>query len=1012
MLSLFWLVGSSWCSSIPHTRLWAQAPAKVTDLEEDEDDELRRTPGLIATYTVPNGQVAEFTRVEALPAYHLFSGEVPDPRITAFGWTVRWQGVIEVRSPGKYRLGAITSGPATITVAGQKLLELTQASSERAQGPEVELEFGLHPLEIEFTHTAVAPRFQAYWVGETFAWEPIPPHVLGHRTAPPATTISLEQGWLQLEEHSCVACHRPAQGTLAQSLQTRPGPHLTNVGARTNAAYIYHWLGNPQELRPGAVMPQMFAANKQGDLERHAVALFLASLGKSEIPNRKLSPDQQKQWPGLGEVLFQQTGCLVCHAAQGKTPARAVLQQLGQKTTPEHLAQFLLNPTATDPSGRMPAFQLKPDEAHQLALYLTQRDAKVAEPLKLPQLPELSEVQAALLGQRISEATVLELATQPLADQMIRLGRRIVQTRRCANCHELKIPGEEQLWQPVPAESPFATIATLKRGGCLSETPQNAGQTPHFATNLDRTSVTQALSVLRDLPAAKAPGHSAQLTLQRLNCIGCHERNAQGGLAPELVAKLTLNQTEQNAESVSPPPLTGVSQRLLAGYFTDVLEQGRRARPWMALRMPQFIKGHVTGLGHGLASLEGEPQATEAFRPTPNPELAAAGRALLGEKGFSCFKCHDLLDVTAQGTRAPELSLASERINFVWFDRWLRDPQRLQPGTRMPTIFPNGKSQYEDILQGNPEQQRLAIWHYLLASKSLPYPEGLKSRTPEVARATTKPLLVRTFLPGTTPRGMAVQFPNQVHLAFDAQACRLAYSWTGEFLDMSPVWNGRGGQRAGIKGATFWTAPEGFPWTVTSSASEIPDYTQRGTDTSLGAELPHDGQLHPVKLHFTGYKTSAVGPEFRYRLDLDNERLAEFTEHVETLAAPSGPGLRREVSVKVPRGQFVWLQVGIPESPPQWLSKTNEQGELKDGETESAAKALLIRQGGQVYYLFLKEPDPGAVWLTQQQGNQRRLLLRLPSVGEKGGVSVSLHLWKPVQPSLEDLQTRWTTPQP
>jgi hypothetical protein len=89
-------------------------------------------------------------------------------------------------------------------------------------------------------------------------------------------------------------------------------------------------------------------------------------------------------------------------------------------------------------------------------------------------------------------------------------------------------------------------------------------------------------------------------------------------------------------------------------------------------------------------------------------------------------------------------------------------------------------------------------------------------------------LVVRTFLQGLTPRSLAIRFPNGVHLAYDAQRCQLAYLWRGEFLDMGPVWTGRGGQPAQLGGPILWTSPDGFPWEVMPPGVEnVPDFASR-----------------------------------------------------------------------------------------------------------------------------------------------------------------------------------------
>ena len=109
--------------------------------------------------------------------------------------------------------------------------------------------------------------------------------------------------------------------------------------------------------------------------------------------------------------------------------------------------------------------------------------------------------------------------------------------------------------------------------------------------------------------------------------------------------------------------------------------------------------------------------------------MLEAGRTLVGAKGFGCTKCHDMLGVASQGTRGPELSFVPRRVNFDWYLRWMTDPQRIQPGTRMPTVFLSGQSPHKEILGGDPQQQRLAVWQYLQRSRSLPPPDGLQSPT-------------------------------------------------------------------------------------------------------------------------------------------------------------------------------------------------------------------------------------------------------------------------------------------
>jgi mono/diheme cytochrome c family protein len=51
------------------------------------------------------------------------------------------------------------------------------------------------------------------------------------------------------------------------------GPTLTQVGSRLNAAWIFHWLKDPQNLRPGAIEPN----RNMTDEDAQALTAFLMS---------------------------------------------------------------------------------------------------------------------------------------------------------------------------------------------------------------------------------------------------------------------------------------------------------------------------------------------------------------------------------------------------------------------------------------------------------------------------------------------------------------------------------------------------------------------------------------------------------------------------------------------------------------------------------------------------------------------------------------------------------------
>ena len=159
--------------------------------------------------------------------------------------------------------------------------------------------------------------------------EPLSPHSLLHTISNPELVDSFTAGRLTIEENNCVLCHRPSDSLkISKSLETRPGPRLTDAGARLKAGWIFHWLENPQHLRPEAVMPRLFTADKQGMLERYAVAVYLASHGS--LPDESKDPPAEATL-NEGHRLFNQTGCARLPSAARKIARPGDIRELEQQ---------------------------------------------------------------------------------------------------------------------------------------------------------------------------------------------------------------------------------------------------------------------------------------------------------------------------------------------------------------------------------------------------------------------------------------------------------------------------------------------------------------------------------------------------------------------------------------------------------------------------------------------------------------------------------------------------------
>lgn len=999
----------------------------AAEVDEDEEDDQGLPPaGLIATYKSSGTSDASFSRLEPTPAVLLSESESPDPRLQPGAWAVQWTGQLQVLQPGAYRFSATLSGTVSVKVDETVVLEGESAKVEEISGSEIDLPFGLHQVSIDYKPSPSQARLRLMWESDQFAKEPLPATALSHQSQQWSETdaggwlSSFAQGQLIAEEHACIACHSASdEAPLSQSLARREGPRLKQGSPRLNAAWINAWLADPQAFRPEAIMPRLFPTDAKGDAERYALSIYLSQHSTNDKQAQDTIADENV---AAGEKLFERVGCTVCHEKQGELAARATLAKLGQKTTAEHLAHFLQDPITIDPSGRMPHMFLSEEESTSLAQFLINRDVKESGSLKLPAAPSEENVRAAYAALGKSSEEIKSFDAMPSAEQLESLAMASLEHRRCINCHEVRDSSGETLGKPRMAEHDLAAVAEAasrpaQPKGCLSETVELGRGVPRFNADVrDSKLLRDFLTELATAVGSSAPGHEASLTMARFQCMRCHDYNAQGGLSPEFAAKMLADQTEAAAELIHPPTLTGVVHKLLAKQLHGTLVEGSRARPWMDLRMPGFPKPAMEAMPARLAALEGDELVEVNPTVDANEELIEAGQTLIGSQGFGCTKCHDLAGRTGSGTRGPDLANVPSRVGYDWYLHWMTDPQRMQPGTRMPTVFFQGQSPYPDVLDGDPQRQRDAMWQYLLVAADRPLADAmLEDSVAEAPSTDAMPQVMRTFLPDVSPRSMAIRYPLGINLTYDAQACRLAYAWQGKFLDLQPVWTERGGRPAGIEGEIFWRSPSGFPWDITSGANELPDFTKRGEDTALGAILPDDKKLHPARIDFLGYRLSPQGPHFEYVLYdripdalgtnvVDGRKqLARFEENVQPFATPTLRGVTRRVSIDAASGSFVWLNAADCETPPTIHRPGSEPQVMQPNEPVVAASVVCeATQNGAPMLITASESAAGSEWVLVKSDSGFRLLLAMPATDQAVHATISVAV--PTETSPEAVQ--------
>jgi mono/diheme cytochrome c family protein len=97
------------------------------------------------------------------------------------------------------------------------------------------------------------------------------------------------------------------------------------------------------------------------------------------------------------------------------------------------------------------------------------------------------------------------------------------------------------------------------------------------------------------------------------------------------------------------------------------------------------------------------------------PENLEAARVLISKDYFNCFSCHQQGERKPEGPVegwAPDLTMARQRLNPNWILKWLQDPQKIQPGTKMPSFYPGGP---DNVLGGKDDKQIEALRDYLMS---------------------------------------------------------------------------------------------------------------------------------------------------------------------------------------------------------------------------------------------------------------------------------------------------------
>ena len=660
------------------------------------------------------------------------------------------------------------------------------------------------------------------------------------------------RGLVLLNEFNCAACH--SFPTLDTSLPRSAAPNLRWIGGRIHADYVNRFIADPVTTRPQTHMPDVLATL---DVDKRASAAidlthYVLSLNANDAP--AVLEKQPANALTRGRELFHSVGCVACHSPRDENGTELLpensrpLNSVADKFTRAALVEFLKEPHAFRPAGRMPDMQVTHWEAIDIANYL--------------------------MGLDQTETSAPPFQSSP--ERIVR-GRMLFQDLGCANCHDVPVASSSKS-RPIPL-----TPNSLN-DGCLSG---RTGNWPGFSlSEPQRAAMKLALKATAEIERRLTDEDRIAMTLTALRCVNCHTRGDLGGVSDACDPHFQTTNPNLGPQGRMPPTLTGVGAKLKPQWMRQVLVSGRAIRPYVKTRMPRFGAANVAHLVDLFARVDEQPPLPPV-RFKDEREMRKIGVELAGTRGLNCIVCHTFQLKPAATMPAVDLTEMAERLQQDWFRRYMREPQRFSENTVMPSFWPGGRAIRKDVLDGDPDQQIEALWQYLRRGREARAPQGL-IRKPMELLATDEAVMLRRSYRGIGKRGIGVGYPSQVNIVFDAEQMRLAMLWQGKFADPGGVWRSQG------------------HGTVRPLARETIQFAS-GPDLDDSASSRFVDGTRPPHHRFKGYSLDAKRrPTFEYVFG--SSRVADtFVDSVDPSSGNSI--LRRTVTVRTDAPQTLTFRI-------------------------------------------------------------------------------------------------------
>jgi cytochrome c oxidase cbb3-type subunit 2 len=416
-------------------------------------------------------------------------------------------------------------------------------------------------------------------------------------------------------------------------------------------------------------------------MRRIRIALVVASLGAglAAADDRPLTIVDAN----AGKPLYIQE-CSACHGDRGAGdgPAANLLDPRPRDFTKR---VFKLRTTATGqppttadvlrtiergiPGTAMPAFAFLPEaDRRRIAAHVLRLADLLDEPEPTP-LPDPGPPPA---------TTAETIAT----------GKELYTDAGCVSCHGPLGKGDgtqemkDSSGRPIKARD-FTTGAFAGGGAPIDlyyrfTTGMDGSPMPGFGDSLDvpqRWALVAYVESLRtqpvETPPPADPTEAGRAVAAKYSCGGCH--TLDDGTGGEVGPAFRL-----------------AGQKLDPTWVRAFLRGPRaygKIYPWRAWRMPELklTDTEIDAMARYLAVTGGRPDA-----PIAVPDVASfpAAKVEAGKNTFVlvCAQCHSLgkvVETPLASQQGPDLIRVAGRVDYEWAKRWITDPRKLDPKTKM-----------------------------------------------------------------------------------------------------------------------------------------------------------------------------------------------------------------------------------------------------------------------------------------------------------------------------------------